>query len=101
MTKIAAHIPRPVSKPVGRRQRPLPELRPGYFLEPVLAWWPDWQPYVLPDDAPRKGRPAGDVEQSRRASESRRRAQATGTGWGAGTILMPSRTRRRMTRRAG
>jgi len=21
---------------------------PGHFLQPVLAWWPNWRPYVLP-----------------------------------------------------
>ena len=89
MKKIAMHLVRPVDKPKGRRQSALPELRTGYFMEPVLAWWPDWKPAVLPEDVARKGRPAGDVEQSRRAAESRRRAQESGAGWGAGTVLMP------------
>lgn len=85
----AAHLSRPPEKARGRRQLPLPELRPGYYLAPVLRWWPNWQPYVLPGDVPRKGRPPGDAEQSRRAAESRRRAQESGVGWGKGTVLMP------------
>lgn len=92
MTKPrAAHLVRPPQKPQGRRPRPqLREFAPGYFTQPVLRWWPGWQPYVLPGDVPRKGRPEGDIGQSQRAAQSRRRAQEAGVGWGKGTILMPN-----------
>ena len=85
----AAHLVRPPEKARGRRQRPLREFAPGYFTEPVYAWWADWKPYVLPDEAPRKGRPTGDIGLSQTASQSRRRAQEAGIGWGRGTVLMP------------
>ena len=40
----AAHLVRPPEKARGRRQRPLREFAPGYFTEPVYAWWSDWKP---------------------------------------------------------
>lgn len=87
----AMHLPRATKR--HRKAIALPassSYRPGYFTDPVRAWWPMWSPYVLPCDGPRKGRPPGDIGLSQQASAGRRRAQEQGTGWGKGTILMPN-----------
>jgi hypothetical protein len=58
------------------------EYTPGWFTEPVLAWWPNWQPYA-------ETRKPGDPLASHHAMLSRRRAQESGVGWGRGTVQLP------------
>lgn len=78
----AMHLVRP-----GARQRKAQaaparsSYPPGYFTEPVRAWWPMWESRM---DAPKQGR-----DMCALAHAARRAAAETGTGWGRGTVLMP------------
>jgi hypothetical protein len=54
---------------------------PGYFLSPVLAWWPGWRSSI---EVTSNGRLA-----AAQLADAWSRAQ-TGTGWGSGTVLMPN-----------
>lgn len=53
---------------------------PGYFTEPVRAWWPAWESKIAVTS---NGRLA-----AAQLADAWSRAE-TGTGWGSGTTLMP------------
>jgi hypothetical protein len=78
----AMHLVRP-----GARQRKaqaavaVPSYPPGYFTEPVRAWWPDWKSRI---EVTSNGRLA-----AAQLFDAWSRAD-NGTGWGSGTVLMPN-----------
>ena len=55
---------------------------PGYFTEPVLAWWPRWKS-CLDFKAPTR-------DMVSLAQAARQAAAESGTGWGRGTVVMPN-----------
>lgn len=79
-----AHVPRP-----ARRRRgavpvaPARQYAPGWFLQPVLAWWPDFTP------SPVQASSETNASASERATLARQRAIAEGRASAHGTMLLP------------
>lgn len=81
---LPIHVVREGRRRLKAARLPARQYPPGYFLMPVLAWWPDWQP-AAPRDHGAEGHSA-----SQRASAIRERRMADGHADAAGTMALPN-----------
>lgn len=95
-TKTAAAVPAHVVRPPARRSGarvvphvPAREYAPGHFLQPVLAWWPGWQP--SPVQAPT----VLSAAESIKATEGRQRLLAEGRAVFNSRVALPGSSAQR------
>lgn len=84
VAQLPMHVVREGRRRPKAARLPARQYPPGYFLMPVLAWWPDWQP-AAPRDHAGEG-----VSASQRASAIREQRMAEGHADAAGTMALPN-----------
>ena len=88
LSPVPMHQPRPAGRPAKQpataaQATPARQYPPGYFTQPVLDWFgPCWESRWPQADTA--------AHLAALAMAQREHAVATGTGWGAGTMVMPN-----------